>query len=134
MTPVTFTMLAPPACVISSFDWLDPTVTTTTMFPTPSDAQPENAFRARTRPPNRRNRRDVLGTGPMNDGDITSEHTCAFMEQVLEDIELIRLEMGRPRDARVPMHVRDASPREVYYHAQTIHRKVSQLCVELGAQ
>lgn len=69
----------------------------------------------------------------MNDGEITSEHTCAFMDQVLEDIELLRLEMGRNRDTRVPMHVRDASPREVYYHAHTIHRKVNQLCVELGA-
>lgn len=68
-----------------------------------------------------------------NDGEITSEHTCAFMDQVLEDIELLRLELGRTRDTRVPMHVRDASPREVYYHAQTIHRKVNQLGVELGA-
>ena len=69
----------------------------------------------------------------MSDDVITSEHTCARIGQVLEELEALRLEMGRNRDARVPMHVRDASPREVFYHAQTVHRKADQLCVELGA-
>lgn len=69
----------------------------------------------------------------MSDDQITSEHTCARVEQVLEELEALRLEMGRNRDARVPMVVRDASPREVYFHAQTVHRKANQLCVELGA-
>lgn len=69
----------------------------------------------------------------MSGDEITSEHTCARIGQVLEELEALRLEMGRIRDARVPMHVRDASPREVFYHAQTVHRKANQLCVELGA-
>ena len=69
----------------------------------------------------------------MSDDAITSGHSYARIGQVLEEIESLRLEMGRNRDARVPMHVRDASPREVYYHAQTVHRKADQLCVELGA-
>lgn len=69
----------------------------------------------------------------MSDDEITSEHTCARIGQVLEELEALRLEMGRAKDARVPMHVREASPREVYYHAQTVHRKANQLCVELGA-
>ncbi|MCX5747649.1 MAG: hypothetical protein NT062_34730 [Proteobacteria bacterium] len=68
----------------------------------------------------------------MKDEEITSEHTSAYIAQVLEDIELLRMEMGRNRDIRVPMHIRDASPREVFYHAQTVHRKADQLCVELG--
>ena len=69
----------------------------------------------------------------MNEEEITSEHTSARIGQLLGDIEALRLEMGRNRDARVPMHVRDALPREVYYHALTMHRKANQLCVELGA-
>jgi len=68
----------------------------------------------------------------MDKGEITAEHTCARVGQVLEDLEALRLEMGRSRDARVPMHVSDASPREVYYHAQTVLRKADRLCVELG--
>lgn len=64
---------------------------------------------------------------------ITSEHSFARIAQVLDDIESLRLELGRARDARVPMHVHDASPREVFYHATTVHRKANQLCVELGA-
>ena len=68
----------------------------------------------------------------MSNEEITSEHTCARIGQLLIELEALRLEMGRSKDARVPMHVRDASPREVFYHAQTVHRKANQLCVELG--
>ena len=69
----------------------------------------------------------------MSEDEITSEHTCARIGQVLEELEALRLEMGRARDARVAMHVSNASPREVFYHAQTVYRKANQLCVELGA-
>lgn len=69
----------------------------------------------------------------MSNDEITSEHTCARIGQVLEELEALRLEMGRNRDARVAMQVSDASPREVFYHAQTVYRKANQLCVELGA-
>jgi hypothetical protein len=65
--------------------------------------------------------------------DITPEHSYARIEQMLADLEALRLEMGRSRDARVPMHVTNASPREVFYHAQTVYRKANRLCVELGA-
>ena len=70
----------------------------------------------------------------MSELQITSEHTYARIAQVLEELEALRLEMGRNRDARVPMHVHDASPREVFYHAQTVYRKANQLCAELGAE
>jgi len=70
----------------------------------------------------------------MSDDEITSEHTCARVGQVLAEIEALRLETGRTRDARVPMQVRDASPREVFYHARTVHRKADQLVVELGGE
>lgn len=69
----------------------------------------------------------------MHDDEVTSEHTCFRIHQALEELEALRMEMGRSTDARVPMHVREASPREVFYHAQTVHRKANQLCVELGA-
>jgi hypothetical protein len=69
----------------------------------------------------------------MKDEEITSEHTCARIGQLLGDLEALRLEMGRSRDARISMHAREVSPREVFYHAVTVHRKANQLCVELGA-
>jgi len=68
----------------------------------------------------------------MSNDEITSEHTCGRVGQILGELEALRLEIGRAKDARVPMHVRDALPREVFYHAQTVHRKANQLCVELG--
>lgn len=70
----------------------------------------------------------------MNDDEITSEHTSARMAQVLAEVEDLRLEMGRNLDPRRPMLVREASPREVYYHARTMFSKANQLCVELGAE
>jgi hypothetical protein len=69
----------------------------------------------------------------MSEDEITPEHTCARIGQILGEIETLRLDMGRSKDARVPMQVRDAAPREVFYFAQTVHRKANQLCVELGA-
>lgn len=69
----------------------------------------------------------------MKDEEITSEHTCARIGQLLGELEGLRLEMGRNRDARISMHAREVSPREVFYHAVTVHRKANQLCVELGA-
>jgi hypothetical protein len=69
----------------------------------------------------------------MRDDEITSEHASARIGQLLGEIETLRLDMGRHRDARVPMQVRNAAPREVIYFAETVHRKANQLCVELGA-
>jgi hypothetical protein len=69
----------------------------------------------------------------MKDEEITPEHTSARIGQILGEIEALRVEMGRSRDTRVPMQVRGASPREVFYFAQTVHRKANQLCVEMGA-
>ena len=70
----------------------------------------------------------------MDDEGITSEHTYARMKQVLDEVEALRLEMGRNKDSRQPMLVSDATSREVFYHAQTVHRKANQLCVELNAE
>lgn len=70
----------------------------------------------------------------MSNDEITPEHTSARVGQLLADLEALRLEVGRSKDARIPMQVRDASPREVYYHAQTVHRKANQLAVELGGK
>ncbi|HEU4427301.1 MAG TPA: hypothetical protein VFT98_00985 [Myxococcota bacterium] len=70
----------------------------------------------------------------MSDDEITPEHTSARVGQLLSELEALRLEVGRSKDARVPMQVRDASPREVFYHAQTVHRKANQLVIELGGR
>lgn len=69
----------------------------------------------------------------MTNQEITSEHTYTRIAQGLEELEALRLEMGRNKDARVSIQVRDALAREVFYHAHTVHRKANQLCVELGA-
>ncbi len=64
--------------------------------------------------------------------EITPEHTYARAWQLLGELEALRLDMGRNRDARVTLHTSNALPREVFCHARTIHRKADQLCVELG--
>jgi hypothetical protein len=70
----------------------------------------------------------------MTDDEITPEHTAARAQLVLDALEELRLDMGRVRDNRAPMQVREAAPREVFYHALTVHRKADQLAVELGAR
>lgn len=47
------------------------------------------------------------------------------------EVELIRLEMGRPADPRPPLAVSGASPREVWFQALAVFRKADRLCHEL---
>src|SRR5262245_46803073 len=54
----------------------------------------------------------------------------ARMELVLGEIELIRQEMGRPRDKKPDLNVTGAEPREVYFEALAMFRKADRLCFE----
>jgi hypothetical protein len=49
---------------------------------------------------------------------------------LLAEIDLVRLEMGRPRDARPEMRVANVAPRENYFEAVASFRKADRLCFE----
>ncbi len=50
---------------------------------------------------------------------------------VRDELELIRLEMGKPKDTRRALGVTEAGPREVYFQALTLFRKANRLSFEL---
>jgi hypothetical protein len=50
---------------------------------------------------------------------------------VRAELELIRLEMGRPKDTRREIGVANAAPREVFFQALTLFHKANRLSFEL---
>lgn len=52
------------------------------------------------------------------------------MEVALGEIELIRQEMGRPRDRKPDLDVSGAEPRETYFEVLAFFRKSDRLCFE----
>lgn len=46
------------------------------------------------------------------------------------EMDLIRAEMGRPRDRRADLAVKGAAPREVYFEALALFRKADRFCFE----
>ena len=52
--------------------------------------------------------------------------------QLAADVELIRREMGRPTEARPPVTVKGASPRECWFQALAVFRKADRLCQEIA--
>lgn len=53
---------------------------------------------------------------------------------VRAELELIRFEMGKPRDERQPVSVKDAVPREAFFQALTLLRKANRLAFEQRRQ
>jgi len=63
--------------------------------------------------------------------EIGSPDVFAQVALIQEELELIRRYMGKPRDTRPEIKVRNAAPREVFFQALTLFRKADQLCFEL---
>lgn len=54
----------------------------------------------------------------------------AHVALVQAELELIRFEMGKPKDTRPEIAVKDAEPREAYFQALTLIRKANRLSFE----
>ena len=50
---------------------------------------------------------------------------------VRAELDLIRLELGKPKDKQPELPVSEAAPREVYFQAQTLFRKADRFCFEI---
>jgi hypothetical protein len=66
--------------------------------------------------------------------DIQPGHCYARAQRLLGELELVREEMGRTKDARPAPEITNAAPREVYFEAITAWDKVTRLADELGAR
>lgn len=61
---------------------------------------------------------------------ISSADVLARVEVLREELELIRSEMGQPPPVRLEITVREAAPRETYFHAYTLSDKAHRLAFE----
>lgn len=62
---------------------------------------------------------------------ITAADVLARVELLRDDLELIRFEMGQPKDQRTEIIVTEVIPRQVIFQAMTLFRKANQLHFEL---
>lgn len=63
--------------------------------------------------------------------EIASSDVFTHVALARGDIDLIRLEMGKPKLERPDIQVNFVEPREVFFQALTLFRKTNQLCFEL---
>lgn len=62
---------------------------------------------------------------------IEPQDVYARMGRLLGELELIRLEMGRYKDLRRALQVKNAAPREVFFEAVAMLRKIERLRAEI---
>lgn len=73
-------------------------------------------------------------TTPQASTRITPAHVLAKVRQLAADVELVRLEMGRPRSSGYPLRIEAAAPREVYFQALNLFEKSARLSFEQTRQ
>ena len=67
---------------------------------------------------------------PPGGSDITPTDVFARMNVVHADLELIRLEMGRPQATPIEVSVKNAAPREVYFQAVALFNQANGFSFE----
>ncbi|MFQ5672852.1 MAG: hypothetical protein ACE5G9_07150 [Nitrospinales bacterium] len=72
-----------------------------------------------------------LGAQGKEEPEIGPPDVFAHVALMREELDLVRRYMGKPRDERPEIKVRNAAPREVFFQALTLFRKADQLCFEL---
>ncbi len=66
-----------------------------------------------------------------SEDEIRPPHVFAKVTDCQNQIEQIRLEMGKPENLPLGVEVNDAEPREVYYQALTLFTKANRLSYDL---
>ncbi len=72
----------------------------------------------------------AANTPVIGKADITPSHVYRQVTLVRNEIDLIRLEMGKPEMDTPPIQVEKAAPREVYFQAATLFQKADRLAFE----
>jgi hypothetical protein len=75
-----------------------------------------------------------LGASHPEDGEIHPADVYARLEMLTQEIELVRAEMGAPKDDRPLVVVRNAEPRHNYFQALTLCRNAQRLCLDLTGE
>jgi hypothetical protein len=61
---------------------------------------------------------------------IEPPHVFARAKLIQDEIELLRLEMGKPKPSLLDITISKAKPREVYFQALTLYQKTDRLCFD----
>ncbi len=64
------------------------------------------------------------------EGEIKPGHVFARAELIQKEVDLIRLEMGKPEPVFLKINIANAQPRDVYYQALTLYKKADRLCFD----
>lgn len=62
--------------------------------------------------------------------EIKPHHVLSYIDLIQQEIEYIRLEMGKPKSQGLPIKIYDAAPREVLFQAITLFTKTERLAFE----
>lgn len=71
-----------------------------------------------------------LFPAPAEAADATPVELYSLAQRILGDIELIRIEMGIPKTASIPIKVSGVSPWESFHQAKLLYEKTNQLSFE----
>ncbi len=64
---------------------------------------------------------------------VESADILVFVKRMTSDLELVRRALNKPEKTEVRFKVRSAEPRHVYFHTQTIFRKMNQLARDVAS-
>ncbi len=72
----------------------------------------------------------VARMAPAQDVKITPADVMVRVSMAASSVEILRVEMGKPRDTRPPLTVENAEPREVYFQTLSLFEKANRLAQE----
>ncbi|MZH03333.1 MAG: hypothetical protein F3745_08065 [Nitrospinae bacterium] len=61
---------------------------------------------------------------------IKPAHVYVQAQRILNEVELIRLELGKAKPSQLGIQITNAQPREVYFQALTLYQKSDRLCFD----
>lgn len=92
-----------------------------------ADAQEEQVRRRPTS-----DRDTAIAQVAATQGEIKPSDVFAHVALLRDELELVRSELGKPKNTRPEIEVVDVAPRGVFFQAQTLFRKADDLCFEVA--
>ncbi len=62
--------------------------------------------------------------------EIKPKHVFVQAQRILNEVDLIRIEMGKPEQELLQIKISNAQPREVFFQALTLYKKADRMCFD----
>ena len=66
----------------------------------------------------------------MSREQIEPKHVFVQAQRILNEVDLIRREMGKPEQELLQIEINNAQPREVFFQALTLYKKADRMCFD----